>query len=182
VLLPISPRRQDDPTHPQRADAADNAERATAQSGPLASLEGVRALVVDDEADARDLIARILRQSGAEVTVAASAREAMAVLAAQQPDVLLSDIGMPGEDGYALIRQVRALPDAHGGRTPAVALTAFARNEDRKRALAEGFQMHVAKPVEPAELTAAVAELVGGGATTPQSAGAGDVVASPQVE
>lgn len=170
VLLPVSLRQQDEPARSERVSGS----RLNAQPGPLPSLAGVEALVVDDELDARDLIARILRQCGARVTVAASVREAMALIAAQTPDVLLSDIGMPGEDGYALIRQLRSLPQAHGGRIPAIALTAFARNEDRQRALDEGFQMHIAKPVEPAELTAAVAELI--------SCQESDVVTTPQAE
>jgi len=126
------------------------------------TLAGVRVLVVDDEPDARDLIGHILRRSGAQVSAAASAEEAVLTMPRFHPDVLVSDISMPGEDGYALIRKVRSLHEADGGRIPAVALTALARKEDRRTALLAGFQTHLAKPVEPNELTAAVANLVKG--------------------
>jgi CheY-like chemotaxis protein len=129
----------------------------------MPSLHGVRVLVVDDEADARELIEQILRQCGADVTLASSADEAANMLPELRPDVLLSDIGMPGEDGYSLIRRVRALREDQGGRTPAIALTAFARGQDRERALAEGFQRHVSKPVEAASLAGAVAALIADG-------------------
>jgi PAS domain S-box-containing protein len=125
------------------------------------SLEGLSVLVVDDEADARDLVASILRESGATVRAVASAAEAFPLLRAEPPAVLVSDVGMPGEDGYGLIRRVRALPATAGGVTPAVALTAYARPQDRTRALLEGFQLHLSKPVEPEELVAAVANLGG---------------------
>jgi CheY-like chemotaxis protein len=120
----------------------------------------VRVLVVDDEPDARDLISHILRRSGASVSAASSAQEAVAAMPQFHPHILVSDISMPGEDGYSLIRQVRSLHEAQGGRIPAVALTALARKEDRRSALLAGFQMHLAKPVEPNELTTAVANLV----------------------
>jgi PAS domain S-box-containing protein len=123
------------------------------------SLAGVTVLAVDDEADARDLIRRILEECGARVLLAASAAEALDLVPRERPDMIVSDIGMPGEDGYQLIREVRALPPDVGGRTPAAALTAFARAEDRTRALRAGYQTHVAKPVEPMELTAVVASL-----------------------
>jgi PAS domain S-box-containing protein len=125
------------------------------------SLEGISVLVVDDEADARELVASILEESGARVRVAASAEEGFTRLREERPAVLVSDVGMPGEDGYGLIRRVRALPGDAGGRTPAVALTAYARLQDRTRALLEGFQLHLPKPVEPDELVAAVANLGG---------------------
>jgi CheY-like chemotaxis protein len=121
-------------------------------------LAGVRVLVVDDEPDARQLVRRVLTECGAEVTVAQSAAEAVGLVEALRPDILVSDVGMPGQDGYDLIRQVRSRVAAKA--LPAVALTAFARSEDRRRALLAGFQTHVAKPVEPAELIAAVASLV----------------------
>jgi CheY-like chemotaxis protein len=124
-------------------------------------VEGVRVLVVDDEPDARGLIKRVLEECKAVVTTAASAQEALDLLRADRPDVLVSDIGMPGEDGYALIARVRALPGEQGGDTPAVALTAYARAEDRMRAMVAGFQHHVVKPVEPAELVTLVAMLAG---------------------
>ena len=125
---------------------------------PLVGLEGIRVLVVDDEPDALDLVARVLRRCHADVTVAASAAAALDVVQKSRPDVLLSDIAMPGEDGYELIRKIRQL-DPPDRPLPAAALTAFARSEDRRRALNAGFQMHLAKPVEPGELTAAVADL-----------------------
>jgi signal transduction histidine kinase/ActR/RegA family two-component response regulator len=122
-------------------------------------LAGVRVLVVDDEQDTRRLISTVIAQSGAEVTACASAGEALEALKTWRPHILLSDIGMPGEDGYALIKQVRALPPERGGRTPAAALTAYARDEDRGRALAAGYQLHIAKPFNPRELLAAVSDL-----------------------
>ena len=133
----------------------------TTASAPrrLPSLHGVRVLVVDDEPDARELIERVLRKCGAEVSLAGSAGAAADAMPLVRPDVLVSDIGMPEEDGYSLVRRVRALPPQLGGDTPAIALTAFARNEERLRALEAGFQLHVTKPVEPAALAAAVAEL-----------------------
>lgn len=125
-----------------------------------AELAGVRVLVVDDEADARELLTIILQQCGAEVRTAASTPQGLEALKQWHPDVLVSDIGMPGHDGYALIRQVRALSAAEGGNIPAIALTAYARSEDRMKALRSGFQTHVAKPVDPTELSATIAGLV----------------------
>jgi CheY-like chemotaxis protein len=120
----------------------------------------VRVLIVDDEPDGRDLIMAALSECGADVVGAGSAAEALAQLSRDHFDVLVSDIGMPGEDGYALIAKLRARPAEAQGRMPAVALTAFARGEDRTRALAAGFDVHVAKPVEPAELVLILARLV----------------------
>ena len=128
---------------------------------PDLSLTNVRVLVVDDEADARALVKRLLEERGASVTTRSSTAEAMASVRAERFDVLVSDIGMPEEDGYALIRQVRLLGSEQGGATPAVALTAYARAEDRMKAVLAGFQMHVTKPVEPAELLTMVASLAG---------------------
>jgi signal transduction histidine kinase len=133
----------------------------TCSDDPALNLLGLRVLVVDDEADARETLEQILRHCDAEVRTAASAAEALPLLQAWRPHVLLSDIGMPGEDGYSLIRRVRELPPERGGKTPAVALTAFARSEDRRRALSAGFQMHLAKPVEINELATVVVNLVG---------------------
>jgi CheY-like chemotaxis protein len=124
-------------------------------------LEGIRVLVVDDEPDARDLIKRLLEDCKAVVSTAASAAEAVPILEAQRFHVLVSDIGMPVVDGYEFLRQVRQLKPENGGRIPAIALTAFARSEDRTRALMSGYQVHVAKPVEPAELVATVASVAG---------------------
>jgi len=127
----------------------------------ISDLSGIRVLVVDDEADARDLFKRVLADCGAEVLTVASAGEALVVVETERPHVLLSDIGMPDIDGFELLRRVRALGPARGGKLPAIALTAFARSEDRTRALRAGFLVHVAKPVEPAELVATVAAVAG---------------------
>jgi PAS domain S-box-containing protein len=124
-------------------------------------LEGLRVLVVDDESDARSVIKRLLEDCGVIVTTATTADEAVTLVEVERPDVLVSDIGMPGEDGYALIRRVRALGHTRGGTVPALALTAYARAEDRVRAVRAGFQTHVVKPVEPAELITMVASLAG---------------------
>ena len=125
----------------------------------LINLTGRRILVVDDEADARDLLREILSQAGAEVAVVACADEALETLRRWRPDVLVSDIGMPGDDGYVLIRKVRALRPEEGGHVRALALTAYARSEDRALALEAGFHTHIAKPVDPLELTALIAGL-----------------------
>ncbi len=122
-------------------------------------LNGLRVLVVDDEADARKFVSTVLEECGAEVTAVDSVDSALAALEHLKPDVLVSDIGMPGEDGYALIRKVRELEADIGGRIPAVALTGYATVEDHKEALLAGFQLHVAKPVRSAELIAVVASL-----------------------
>ena len=125
------------------------------------SLEGVSVLVVDDDPDARQLISLLLEERGARVVAVGSATEALAALESEHPDVLLSDIEMPGQDGYMLIRTIRSLPPARGGRIPAAALTAYARTEDRMQALLAGFHLHLPKPVQPAELAAVVASLAG---------------------
>jgi CheY-like chemotaxis protein len=124
-------------------------------------LREVRVLAVDDEADARHLIKRILAGCGAQVDTADSGATALRRLQSNKPDVLIMDIGMPQEDGYASMKKVRQLSAENGGTVPAIALTAFARSEDRRRAIMSGFQMHLAKPVEPAELIAMVASLAG---------------------
>jgi CheY-like chemotaxis protein len=118
-------------------------------------------LLVEDDDDARKLLGTMLKRYGARVTSTNPAAEALNVFTEQLPYVLISDIGMPEEDGYSLIRRVRALDPARGGATPAVALTAYARSEDRTRSIVAGFQMHIAKPVEPSELIAVVASLAG---------------------
>ena len=125
------------------------------------SLAGLRVLAVDDEPDTRELLRAVLEQCGSEVATAGSAAEALEMFARTKPDVLISDIGMPEEDGYQLIGKVRALEANLGERIPAIALTAYARVEDRVRALTAGFQVHVPKPIEPAELVAVVASLAG---------------------
>jgi signal transduction histidine kinase/ActR/RegA family two-component response regulator len=126
-------------------------------------LKGLRILIVDDESDMQDLLAYTLEVCGVEVIAAASANAAIAALteSSQPIDILISDIGMPEEDGYSLLRRVRALKPENGGRIPAIALTAYARTQDRTAALLAGFQSHIAKPVEPAELVAVIANLAG---------------------
>jgi PAS domain S-box-containing protein len=140
-------------------------ERETRAAYPAFPLEGVWALIVDDEADARELIATLLKQYGARVTVASCAAEAFDKLrkgeAGARPDVLVSDVSMPDEDGYMLIERVRKLPPEEGGKIPAIALTALERPNDRIKALASGFSMHVPKPVEPEELAMVIANLTG---------------------
>ena len=123
-------------------------------------LDGLKVLVVDDEADTRELLKIGISQCGAEVTTAASASEAFEIINKDRPEILISDIGMPDEDGYELIRKVRALPAERGGDIPAIALTAYARTEDRMRVLRAGYQMHVPKPVEFAELIAIITSLI----------------------
>ena len=154
------------PVVAMHASEAEHREHPT--SGQASSLDfrcidlsGVKVLVVDDEADARDLLARVLGECNAHVVTASHAEEALAKVENERPHLLVSDIGMPDVDGFELLRRVRALGEARGGRIPAVALTAFARSEDRTRALRHGFQVHVAKPVEPAEFVATIASVVG---------------------
>jgi CheY-like chemotaxis protein/two-component sensor histidine kinase len=159
VMLPVAALHEDAEAAAGRGHPA--APSAAASPCGEADLTGVRVLVVDDEPDARDLVRRFLERCGARVRLAGSAAEALEVLAADAPDVLISDIGMPGVDGYDLLRRVRALPDPAARRTPAVALTAFARSEDRTRAMLAGYNVHLSKPLEPAELAATVASLMG---------------------
>jgi signal transduction histidine kinase/CheY-like chemotaxis protein len=135
-------------------------ERISEVRAPVVSLAGIKILVIDDEVDARELVCCVLLGAGAEVHDAASADAGVEVVKAKRPNIIISDIGMPQRDGYDFIREVRSLSVADGGRTPAIALTAFARSEDRTRAMLAGYQVHVAKPIEPAELVAAVKSLV----------------------
>ena len=147
---------------------AEGAERRLPQTPKVAPLElpasdlvGIKVLVVDDHLDARELIRRVLADCGAQVLIAGSAEDALSLVERERPDVLVSDIGMPDVDGLELLRRVRALGPARGGSVPAIALTAFARSEDRTRALRAGFLVHVSKPVEPSELVATVASVAG---------------------
>jgi PAS domain S-box-containing protein len=156
------------PLNESRAvDSETRIENAEKPAGRFAILDGLRLLVVDDEADARELIIATLKQYGAEVTALASTAEALGALAkneaARQPDVILSDIGMPGEDGLALISALRAMERGEAKRIPAIALTAYARAEDRERALGAGFQLHFAKPFDPVALVEAIAAVAGRG-------------------
>ena len=127
----------------------------------LPTLQGLKVLVVDDEADTRELIQEVLKDCGSEVILSRSAAEALEALEKHKPDILISDLGMPDEDGYSLISKIRALPSERGGHIPAAALTAYARAEDRMRVLRSGFQFHLPKPVDSAELVTVVASLAG---------------------
>jgi signal transduction histidine kinase/ActR/RegA family two-component response regulator len=155
VSLPISVVRtqkgDEDRQHPTTAREI--------EFSPDPDLSGVDVLVVDDDADALQLMKHVLENRGAHVTRCSSGLECLEILRGSQPGVLIADIGMPGMDGYSLIQRVRALTSGEGGATPAIALTAFARSEDRRRAMLAGFDMHMAKPVEPGELVAVVARL-----------------------
>jgi CheY-like chemotaxis protein len=128
--------------------------------GKPMDLTGVRVLVVEDDPDTQQLFCTTLRTFGAEAKGAYSVAEAMETIHTFNPDVLVADIGLPDEDGYALIRRVRTLPPEQGGGIPAMAVTAFVRPEDRARALWKGFQMHVPKPIDPEDLVDRVAKLV----------------------
>jgi signal transduction histidine kinase len=156
VTLPIAVVHADQPEREELRPREVEAAEDYCQGGALKAL---KVLVIDDEPDARQLIRRVLIECEAEVALAASAAEALELVESFEPNVIVSDIGMPGEDGYDLIRQVRARRSAK--ELPAAALTAFARVEDRKRALRAGFQTHVVKPVDPEELTAVIASLAG---------------------
>ncbi|SEO06170.1 PAS domain S-box-containing protein [Duganella sp. CF517] len=144
------PRR----TGKDEASASDGARSAATHD-----LSGLQVLVVDDEDDARELIKRILNDCNADVLTAATASEALTLLEHARPDLMVSDLGMPEVDGYGLLDRIRALGPAQGGNLPAIALTAFARSEDRVRALSSGFMAHISKPVEPAELISKVAAM-----------------------
>jgi PAS domain S-box-containing protein len=158
VRLPARRVRQVEPEPPALRPASPSHH---AVAPPL--LEGVRVLVVDDEADTRDLLLTALQARGASVVTAGSAAEAYDAFCQFHPDVLVADIGMPVEDGYSLMARIRALPEGEGGRTAAVALTAFAREQDREAALTAGFQRHLTKPFEPDDLAAVLAGLISGG-------------------
>jgi CheY-like chemotaxis protein len=158
VALPLKAVRLEAAPAEQHPDAAPT---PALLGGHEVDLAGLKVLVVDDERDARELLRRVLEDCDATVAIAGSAEEGLALIRALRPDVLVSDIGMPGVDGYEFLQSVRALPAEEGGRTPAMALTAFARSEDRTRALLAGFFAHVSKPVEPAELLATIASVSG---------------------
>ena len=132
---------------------------APSERDPDRSLSGIRVLVVDDHEDSRDFVRRVLEEREAEVITAASAAHAFELIRTAPPDVLVSDLGMPDEDGFELVRRVRALGEEQGGALPAAALSAFTRTEDQERALEAGYQAHLSKPVDPAALIAAVARL-----------------------
>ena len=156
VRLPISTGE----AHGGRAAALGERRMAASTASPmprLPRLDALRILVVDDNPDGRALTSLLLTQAGASVQAVASVREALRMLEVERPDALVSDIGLPDEDGYALVREIRQYEAQHGGFLPAVALTGYARAEDRARIFAAGFQAHVPKPVDPVELTAALA-------------------------
>ncbi len=155
VRLPVLPLRATPPDHRRVHPTLD---RNVAFERP-SELVGLRVLVVDDQPDARELLVALVADCGGTAHEASSASEAMRILVAERPDVIVSDIGMPGEDGHSFIRRVRSLPAEQGGRTPAAALTAYARAEDRRQAMKAGFEMHIPKPVEPAELVTVLATL-----------------------
>ena len=168
------------PVAPFPPEAPDNAPALAPSRHDMADLAGIRVLVVDGDADARALMLLLFEGSRAHVIAVALVAEAMEAVHAKAVDVVLSDVGMPGEDGYSLIRQIRAMPTDKGGRMPVIALTAFARPEDRRRVMLAGFHLHLSKPVEIAELRAAVATLVGRSTEEEQekeTQGAGDIAA-----
>ena len=150
----VSNQKEPEAVHPTQGDEVISFEG-------LPSLQGLKILVVDDEVDTRELIGEVLRECGSEVIVSRSVEEALAALEQHKPDILISDLGMPDEDGYSLISKIRALPAERGGQIPAAALTAYARAEDRLRVLRSGFQFHLPKPVDSAELVTVVASLAG---------------------
>jgi len=156
VLLPLA-AAPGEGARPQDAVPTRERENDRAQ-------EGLTVLLVDDEEDAREALRLILQQNGMLVTTASSARGAFELVESLQPDILLSDIAMPGEDGLSLIRRVRKLPFDRGGQVPAIALSAYAGAEDRRKALLAGFQRHIPKPVDPAHLLAAIATMLRTGA------------------
>ncbi|AKT38070.1 hybrid sensor histidine kinase/response regulator [Chondromyces crocatus] len=143
------------------ASALRKLDNAAALLDSEPTLQGLHILVVDDEPDARELVGAVLERKGATVTTAATVTDALATIERIKPDVILSDLGMPGEDGYSLIRRLRARSPERGGRIPAAALTAYASAQDRTRALLAGFQSHVPKPIEASELAAVIANLAG---------------------
>ena len=157
VYLPLAIVHQHDPESVEKSQHPRASTGLPTDCPP--GLDNAHILVVDDERDSRTLVKRVLEECDAIVTLAASAEEGLQVLTRGKVDVIISDIGMPGIDGYQFVRAVRALPEAEGGKTPAIALTAFARSEDRQRVMLSGFDMHVAKPVQPAELLAVVARM-----------------------
>jgi CheY-like chemotaxis protein len=157
VDLPLAQERRD----PARAEERKReVERRRSRSGAI-RLDGVHILLVEDDDDSRKLLGTMLKRHGARVTSTKSAAEALNVFSDKAPDLMISDIGMPDEDGYELMRKIRARPAEQGGLTPAIALTGYASRKDRERALDAGYQQHMAKPVEQAEMIAAIAALIG---------------------
>ena len=157
VELPLAAERRD----PARAeDRRLEVERRQRKATHVPTLEGTRVLLVEDDDDSRRLLTLMLKRHGAEVISTSSAPEALNSFEDRAPDVVVSDIGIPDQDGYQLISNVRALPAERGGQTPAIALTGYATSRDRERALSAGYQLHIAKPVEPTDLVNAIVSLV----------------------
>jgi CheY-like chemotaxis protein len=161
VKLPVAIAKTGEPEEARPPRGRVHPTAAVTVSTPGPSLRGLRVLVVDDDRDGLDMVATILMNGGAEVRTCGSAAEGLEAVQAWRPDVLISDIEMPGEDGYTFIRRVRALDTGKTARTPAVALTAYGRVEDRLRTLSAGYSMHVPKPVDATELATVVASLAG---------------------
>jgi CheY-like chemotaxis protein len=157
VELPLSIVRLEDKSSPRIHPTA---ETQPGEILPLPRLEGVQVFVVDDEPDTRDLLRMVLEDQGARVTTFGSAEDVLATLEMTKPTIIVCDVGMPKMDGYQLIRALRAR-ESRSERVPALALTAFARAEDRKRSLVAGYQAHLAKPFDVSELILVVADLVG---------------------
>src|SRR5215813_865884 len=157
VTLPVKALREEMSELGRATTIAEYADSLT----DAIMLDGLRVMIVDDEAESRDLLTAMLTRRGAEIKACASAAEALEEIERWRPSLLVSDIGMPDEDGYTLIGKLRALGPERGGGIPAVALTAYARSEDRMRALASGFQVHVPKPIEAGELVVVIASLAG---------------------
>ena len=159
VNLPLTLERRD----PARAEERRReVERRRSRSG-VVRLDGVHVLLVEDDDDSRKLLGTMLKRYGARVTAAKSAAEALRVFEDDLPDVMISDIGMPDQDGYELVRKLRALPIEKGGAVPAIALTGYASRKDRERALSSGYHQHMAKPIEQADLINSIAALIGRG-------------------
>jgi len=158
VELPLAEERRD----PARAEERREVERRRSRKGSI-RLDGMHVLLVEDDDDSRKLLGAMLKRYGVRVTSTKSVAEALSVFATDVPDLLISDIGMPDEDGYELIRKLRALPPEKGGQIPAIALTGYASRKDRERALATGYNQHMAKPIEQADMIAAIAALIGRG-------------------
>jgi CheY-like chemotaxis protein len=167
VRLPLAAEASFSSLVPAHDEMENHDEQVDPESGSTSVQEnaprlcGLHILVVDDANDIRGFLTAVLEKCGACVTAVASASEGIRVLQEVHPHILLSDIGMPGEDGFSLLRQVRALTAEQGGQTPAIALTAFARIEDRAEVLRSGFQAHLPKPIDTTELVELIAALVG---------------------
>jgi CheY-like chemotaxis protein len=157
VDLPMAEERRD----PARAEERrQEVERRRSLSGEKVRLDGVHVLLVEDDEDTRRLLGTMLKRQGAEVTSAASVADAFRLFSERRPDVLVSDIGMPDEDGYELIRKIRALSTEESRSVPALAVTGYATRKDRERSLSAGYQQHMAKPIEQDDLIAAIARLL----------------------